>query len=138
MVLATKPRCSWCNHITRASTFAGKNCKVFDILHSVDCQSSLVIYIIECRICKLQYVGKSETSFGIRLENHKSHIKKGVSSCALTEYFLYNTRTHNFDNDVTITIIEQIKRDVIVMGKKREILRRREIFWQRTLNTLNA
>ena len=31
-----KPRCSWCNHINKASTFAGiKNCKVFDILHSV-------------------------------------------------------------------------------------------------------
>ena len=31
-----KPRCSWCNHINKASTFAGiKNCKVFDILNSV-------------------------------------------------------------------------------------------------------
>ena len=122
-----KPRCSWCNHINKASTFTGmRECKVFNILHSVDCQSSWVIYIIECNICKLQYVGKSEIPFNIRLNNHRNHIKKGVGSCELVEHFLYNTRTHSCENDVTITIIEEIKRDEMVMEKKREILRRRK------------
>ena len=53
----------------------------------------------------------------MRLNNHRDYIQKGVSSCELSEHFLYNTRTHNFDNDVIITILEQIKRDEMVMGK---------------------
>ena len=96
----------------------------------------VIIYIIECNICKLQYIGKSETVFNLRLNNHRNHIKKGVSSCELTEHFLHNTRTHDFDNNVTITIIEQIKKDHLEIERKKEILREREIFWQRTLNSI--
>ena len=58
-----------------------------------------------------------------------------MSSCELTEHFLHNTRTHDFDN-VTITIIEQIKKDHLETDKKKEVLREREIFWQGTLNSI--
>ena len=95
-----------------------------------------MIYIIECKTCKLQYVGKSEIGFNLRLNNHRNHIKKGVSSCELTEHFLHNPRTHNFDNDAIITITEQIKQNDMAIERKKEILRTREIFWQRTLKTL--
>lgn len=133
----SKPKCSWCSRINKTSTFAGtQDSRVFDIFHTVNCQSTWVIYIIECKICKLQYVGKSETGFNLRLNNHRNHIKKGVSSCELTEHFLHNTRTHNFDNDAIITIIEQIKQNNMAIERKKEILRTREIFWQRTLKTL--
>jgi len=132
-----KPRCSWCSRINKTSTFTGtQNCQVYHIFHTMDCQSAWVIYVIECKICKLQYVGKSETGFNLRLNNHRNHIKSKVSSCELTEHFLQNTKTHNFDNDVVITIIEQIKRSDMLIERKKELLRRRERFWQRKLNTL--
>ena len=83
--------------------------RTFDILHKVNCQSAFVIYIIECRICKLQYVGKRETAFNLRLNNHRNHIKRGFSGSEFTEHFLHNSRTHNFDRDTKITIIEEIK-----------------------------
>ncbi|CAH3128848.1 unnamed protein product, partial [Porites lobata] len=92
--------------------------------------------IIECRICSLQYVGKSETAFNLRLNNHRNHIKKGVNSCELSEHFLHNSRSHDFGKDVTITIIEQIKRSNMTIERKKEILRTREIFSQSRLNTL--
>ena len=58
-----KPRCSWCSRINKTSTFTGtQNCQVYHIFHTMDCQSAWVIYVIECKICKLQYVGKSETT----------------------------------------------------------------------------
>ena len=48
-----------------------------------------------------------------------------------------NPSTHNFDNDVTISIFEQIKRiDMTVQRKKELLLRKREIFWQSRLRTL--
>jgi len=94
------------------------------------------IYIIKCHICRLQYIGKSQTAFNLRLNNHRNHIKKGVSSCELTEHFLRNTWTHDFDNNITITIIEQIKKDHLETNKKKKVLQDREIFWQRTLNSI--
>ena len=67
-----EPRCSWCLLIEKTTTFTGTNQAdgTFDILHTVNCQSAVVIYIIECRIRKLQfvYVGKSETAFNLRLQ----------------------------------------------------------------------
>ena len=55
---------------------------------------------MECNIGRLQYIGKSETGFNLRLNNHRNHITKGVNSCELTEHFLLNVRSHNFDNEV--------------------------------------
>ena len=69
-------------------------------------------------------------------QQHRNHVKSKVSSCELTEHFLHNTRTHNFDNDVVITIIEQIKRSDMLIERKKELLRRREMFWQRKMNSL--
>ena len=57
-----RPKCSWCNKINETKTFKStSNNKIFTIFHSLDCQSSWVIYIIECNTCRLQYIGKSET-----------------------------------------------------------------------------
>ena len=102
----------------------------------MDCQSSCIIYIMECNIGRLQYIGKSETEFNLRLNNHRNHIRKGVNSCELTEHFLHNVRSHNFENDVTITVIEQIRKDHLTFDRKKELLRNREMFWQRMLNSI--
>ena len=42
----------------------------------------------------------------------------------------------NFDNDVTITVIEQIRKDHLTIDRKKELLRNREMFWQRMLNSI--
>ena len=54
----------------------------------------------------------------------------------ISEHFLHNSRSHDFGKDVTITIIEQIKRSNMTIERKKEILRAREIFWQGGLNKL--
>jgi len=104
------------------------------LIRLLDWITSWVIYIIDCNICKLQYIGKSKTTFNLRLNNH--HIKKGISSCELTEHFLHNKWTHNLDNNVIITIIEQLRKDNISNEQKKDLLRHREIFWQKKLNSM--
>ena len=122
-----KPQCSWCTRINKTSTFTGtQEDRSFDIYHVVNCQSTWLIYFIECNICNLQYVGKSETGFNIRLNNHRNHIKKAFCGCEITEHFLLKPKTHNFDNDVTITIIEQTKRIDMTVERRKELLRKRE------------
>ena len=55
-----KPKCSWCKEINKTTTCSSSNNnKIFKIFHSVNCQSSWVIYIIECNICNLQYIVQS-------------------------------------------------------------------------------
>ena len=73
-------------------------------------------------------MSESETGFNIRLNNHRNHIKKVFCSCEIMEHFLLNPRTHNFDNDVTITIIEQMKRIDMTVPRKKELLRKRKYF----------
>ena len=41
------------------------------IFHNVNCASSYVIYFMECILCNKQYVGKAETTFNTRLNNHR-------------------------------------------------------------------
>ena len=41
------------------------------ILHDLNYKSELLMYPMECMICHIQYIGKSETEFNIRLNNHR-------------------------------------------------------------------
>ena len=62
--LCNKPRCSWCQNLCTTNTFKGwRSNRKLEIFHFVNCQSSWVIYIINCQKCDLQYIGKSESSF---------------------------------------------------------------------------
>ena len=74
-----RTKCSWRKNLNQTTTFTNpNNKKTFTIFHAADCYSSWIIYIIECNICKLQYIGKSETAFNLQLNNHRNHIKMGI------------------------------------------------------------
>ena len=76
--------CSWGTRKNKPSTFTGtQEDIIFDMYHIVNCQSTWVIYVIECNIYSLQHVGKSETGFNIQLNNHRNHIKKAFCSCEI-------------------------------------------------------
>ena len=68
---------------------------MFKIYHRVDCKSSFVIYLLECYICNIQYVGKSETPFNIRLNNHRKDVKNrnAIPACRR-----FNRHVHDFNN----------------------------------------
>ena len=57
------------------STVNGKH---FSILtdSNLNCQSTNIIYLITCNICKLQYVGETKRSFETRIKEHLTNIKK--------------------------------------------------------------
>ena len=130
-------KCSWCFKLERCETFSSRTVKRdYKILHNVNCSSNWVIYLVDCMKCKKQYVGKSKTTLNLRLNNHRSHIKKKHTDCTLTQHYL-NT-TCDFKQHARVTIIEQMNfhNDMsIPVERKEQILKRREIFWQRRLKT---
>lgn len=69
-----KSRCKICAHMTTSlsaqSTASGFSLK---IKGNFCCYTSNVIYLLECSVCGMQYIGQTETSFRLRFNNHKAH-----------------------------------------------------------------
>ena len=45
------------------------------IIRKLNCKSKFTIYLMECTSSKVQHVGKAETAFNIKLNNHKENEK---------------------------------------------------------------
>ena len=59
-----------CKQILRTQSFESNiSQKTYHILHDLNCKSKLLIYLMECRICWIHYIGKSEAEFNIILNN---------------------------------------------------------------------
>ena len=41
------------------------------VFEDPNCKNKLLIYVMECRVCLIQYIEKSEMEFNIRLINHQ-------------------------------------------------------------------
>ena len=43
--------------------------------HNTNYETEYTIYLVDCSMCKLQYVGKNKIPFNIRLNNHRKDVK---------------------------------------------------------------
>ena len=50
----------------------------YPIKQRLDCTSDWLIYLVTCKKCKGQYVGKSKTVFKLRHSNHKREVKNEI------------------------------------------------------------
>ena len=65
------------------STFKSQQInKPYTIFHEVICSSVFVTYVMEYALYQKQYVRKSKTSFRIKLNNHRKHVKELVAILA--------------------------------------------------------
>ena len=83
--------------------------KTFKIFHQVKGKSSFVIYLLECYICNIQYVGKSETPLNIRLSNHRKDIKNANAMPACKHF---KKRNHEQLRNICATSTETLKERV--------------------------
>ena len=70
---------------------------------------------MECTICNLQYVGKTQTQLERRINGHRSDVKCKSEPISADKHF--RMPNHNFDRDARFTIIEQS----VVMREKSEM-----------------
>ena len=106
----------------------------FKIFHKTNCKSIIVIYLLECKHCSKQYIGKSEWPFNIRLNNYRHRIQTTDRSKLLNVERHFLQPDHNFTQDARFTIIEKIEK--IVEGKATETLEKHEDMWMMKLKTL--
>ena len=64
--------------------------RTFSIFFNVNCESEYVIYLTECILCKNKYVGKAETIFNVRLNNHRKDTKNLEQGHNLHKHTKYN------------------------------------------------
>ena len=121
--------------------------QVFNISKELSCQSIGLIYLAECITCESSCVGYSIGNLPKRFSNHKSHIKRGVKSCRLTNHFLEKDHAlvtdesqKEFDaslvKHIRIKIIDNVTFDNNSTTKEKEKLcEEREGYWQHHLRT---
>ena len=107
--------------------------RIFHIYHNLNCKSKYAFYLLECTKCKIQYVGKAETEFTIRLNNHQKDVWK-PDAIPASRYF--SGKNHNFNTNAQFILIEQIRHVYIDTEKTKERLKQRENSWILTLETL--
>ena len=110
--------------------------RTFDIFFNLKCKSEYAIYLMECILCKMQYVGKAETAFNIRLNNHRKDTKKPNSILA---YDHFQEKGHNFNKHAEFIITDKLvnlhgSKEALWKKKKKkealwEMLVIRENFW---------
>ena len=87
-------------------------------------------------MCNIQYVRKSETSFNIRLNNHRKDIKKpnAIETC---KHFNNNERT--FSKHGKFIIIEQLQNINTTSTETLKLrLKERKNIWMKELKTLTS
>ena len=109
--------------------------KTYHIFQDFNCKWKLLIYLLECRICRIKYVGKSDTEFNIRLNNHCKNVNRQNTSQANQHFKLTN---HNFNQHARFTLNEQL--DNMKIDKELATLRlkKHEYFWVETLKLLHS
>ena len=61
-----------CKQVIDTGTF--RSCQtqqIYNVFQKLNCTSKFIGYLMECPLWKVQYVGKAETAFNIRLKNHR-------------------------------------------------------------------
>ena len=130
-------RCSWCSAIKNTDSFQSEKTKrSFKIFHKVNCKAAKVIYLLTCKGCRKQNVGKAWRQFNTRFNLHRSQIKKReIWCCELVRHVVQ--KGLNFATNFEITIIEQLKQNInLTEEKQKEVLKTQEICWQTKLQTL--
>ena len=100
-------RTLYCRQVTKTEHFENNQTnRTFRIFQKTTCKSNFIIYLIECELCKTQYVGKAETALNIRLNNHRKDVKD-PKAIPVDKHF--NQAGHSFNLHAKFIIIEQLQ-----------------------------
>lgn len=135
-----KPRCKTCKHIVTTKTIIDHNGNLITLSDKLNCQSRSIVYVIECKNCRIRYVGESCQKLKDRLNQHRSDIKCKKDTVIAT-HFSQNCPDVNF---LQIIPLEKVPRMIPeaytfmgMLDNSDEVrLYRREQFWMKRLKTL--
>ena len=131
-----RPPCQLCINMKNTSTFKSKHSnEVYQIKKNFNCNSKMVVYLIECRVCGKQYNGSTVTKIRARANNYKSTHRNFRKEQILSNqarnqkrfHEHYPQSEHNGICDWEITIIDH--------AETVKSLRQKELYWYHKLKT---
>ena len=112
-------RCLTCQHIRSGTTVKSSSTgRTFNIRATANCKSSNVIYLIQCTLCNMQYIGETPNPLHIRLNGHRCDIRHGYVDKPVADYL--NSLNHHITN-LSIMVLEEVKMETL--GKKERAIR---------------
>ena len=120
-------RCVVCqNHIQESDSFTG-NGNTHKTKGKITCTTSNVIYLISCRVCRVQYVGETKNTLKKRFYGHRSTVNTGKLDTPVGCHF--NLPNHTI-SDMNLQGIESL-------GHRKDLVRlSREKVWMKRLRTI--
>ena len=91
--------------------------KSLNIYGGYNCNSSNIVYMLECAKCSMQYVGESQATLNQRFLQHRGYVRNKELDKVTGEHF--NKPGHNIA-DMKICVIEQLKNADPTYRKVRE------------------
>ena len=70
-----------------------------------------MIYLMECTLCKIQYVGKAEKPFNIRLNKHRKDANRNNPK-PIPASIHFKQAGHNFSKQAKFTLTEQLNNTI--------------------------
>ena len=125
-------RCHTCLNVNGANSFASSVTKEeYKINNCFDCNEKCLIYVLTCKVCLKQDVGKTVDEFRLRWNNYKSNnIKHQRSEPCMQEHLFehFNEECrHGFLEYVSITLIDKTDPSESL---------KRENYWKNVLKTV--
>ena len=82
--------------------------KEYPVKATANCKTSNVVYVIECKRCKKQYVGETENALHIGMNGHRLEFEHQWLDKPVASHF--NCKDHSVE-DFSISVIKQIHRE---------------------------
>ena len=121
-----RSRCETCDFVKEGKTLKSHaTSAVTNINAAVDCRATHYIYLINCKKCGLQYIGKSTVEFSTRMCQHRGDVTNQRYHKAIGEHF--NRKGHKL-SDFECSILEKVH------DKDPMVLAIREQYWIRKYN----
>ena len=111
-------KCKACSYILEGKTVKTNKLN-WRINREVNCESSNVIYLVECDKdkCKKKYIGETERCFRERIYEHIKYARNKNLSYATGEHF--NLPGHSWQN-MKFTVIKKVKENNVIYRQERE------------------
>ena len=108
-----------CAQVLYRQTFTSQQTKrTFNVFHKLTCKYHYVIYLIECIVCKIEYVGKSETPFNLRLNNHRKDVNHLKATPACNYFKMHGHSFMKFTLTEQLTEISNVNKDTLRLRLK--------------------
>ena len=108
-----KSRCQVCQSMSDSdSLHSHVTKKDYKINFSFNCDSSNVVYLFDCVVCRFQYVSSTSTPFRLRFNNYKACYRRFRSGSSVPQMYFFRHFSkeghHGFLEDIRVTIIDKL------------------------------